>query len=147
MSLTVESIPSQEVTQERLAFERYRVQSVFETHSRRPDIITDVVSEYINAVHVMKPSHIFEPIERNDSKAIAIGITEELEQLINPISKKLRTPHSGEVYGIFVDYITDEYSVMLRQDVGVSALPRALTMTLSHFILDGIIECDPISNS
>lgn len=140
MSVVTESTISQDQAHERLAFERYRVQSVFETHARMPETITGVVSDYINAIHLLRPSHIFEPIMRNDSTELAIGITEELEQVIQPMRSIRETPHSGEVYGVFVEYIKDDHATMLREELKVSAIPRAVTLTLAHFILGGVTE-------
>lgn len=131
---------SQDQVQERLRFERYRVQSVFETHSRMPETITGVFSDYINTIHSLRPEHIFEPINRNDTTELAIGITEELEKVLQPMRSIRKTPHSGEVYGILIDYIKDDHATMLREEHNVSAIPRALTLTLAHFILGGITE-------
>lgn len=138
MSLTVDSVLTQEDAQARLSFERYRIQAVSETHARDPDTIVGVVSDYINTVHILKPEHIFDPIERRDTRAIAIGITEELEKVIQPMGRKQLPPHSGEVYGVFVEYINDEHATMMKEKLGTSMIPRALTMTLAHFLLGGV---------
>ena len=144
MSLTTDTFVTHQAVQERLDFERYRVQGVLETHAVHTDAIVGVVSDYLNALHYFRPEHIFEPIERNETPAIAIGITEELEQVLGS-QRRDRTPlpHSGEVYGVFVDYIKDEQADMLREQLKTSAIPRAVTLTLTHFILGGVnIQAD-----
>lgn len=135
MSLDVRSEGFLKESEPRLEFARYRIQGVFETHGRKPETIANVVSDYINVVHAVQPDHIFDPIQYNDTAGVAKGITDELERVITPMNFKVVLPHSGEVYGIFVDYLTDDHAKALREEIGVSSIPRAITMTLAHFIL------------
>ncbi len=126
-------------TPEFLEFNRFRLQNVLSSHSSNADAIAGVAAEYISSIHRQQPEHIFGPIKRQEFPEIAKGMTDELEEAF-ALTKESQRPkfHSGDVYGIFIAYLKDEHADMLRETLETSAVPRAITLTLAHFLLGDI---------